>query len=93
MTISKSESVLVSRIWVMNTLLEDCPEKVQVQVQSSLNWLSRDSLEPMLQPKILLPSLLCWIEVFLQVKTFGGDNSLDKTLQIVFFCHTLFKNL
>ena len=36
-------------------------------------WLPRDSL----QPQILMSSL-CWIEVFLQVKTFVGDNNLAK---------------
>ena len=54
----------------------------------SLSWLPRDSLQPDLQPQILLssmlPSLLFWIEVLLQVKTFGGDNNFDETLQIVF---------
>ena len=76
-----------------NTLLEDFPDKVQVQVRCSLSWRPRDSLQPDIQAQILLfsllPSHLCWIEVFLQVKAFGGDNNIYKTFQIDqgLFCH------
>ena len=53
----------------------------------SLSWLPRDSLQPDLQPQILLSSL-CWIEVFLKVKPFVMITILT-TLKIVFHQHCL----